>query len=279
MKESSTQLLRNWMIVSPAMTDMAKRVLVLRLAGPLQCWGLTSQYNRRETASSPTKSGVIGLLAAAEGRRRADSIEDLLDLRLGVRVDQPGSLLRDYHTVSDLTGKPLLSSALTARSTQKPTSPKKFTHVTHRYYLQDACFVAAVEGEADLVSGLAEAMARPAFPLALGRRSCVPALPMVLRHGDESVWDLGLEETLAAVPWQASVAHAKRLRDRGMRAVSLPVTLDDPQGTDVLADVPRSFAPQLRGMSSRRVRSGWVSLPNPGGDDPGAHDPFELTGA
>lgn len=266
------------MIASPTMTETPTRVLVLRLAGPLQSWGSTSQYNRRETASSPTKSGVIGLLAAAEGRRRTDSIEDLLDLRMGVRIDQPGSLLRDYHTVSDLTGKPLLSAALNARGVQKPNSSKKLTHITHRYYLQDACFVAAVEGEADLVSGLAEAMARPSFPLALGRRSCVPALPMVLRHGDESVWDLGLEETLAAVPWQASAAHAKRVRERGMQTVSLPVIVDDSQGADVLADVPRSFAPQLRGMSSRRVRSAWVSLPNSGDGDPGAHDPFELTG-
>ena len=74
---------------------MSDSCLVLRLAGPLQSWGSSSQFNRRETDDRPTKSGVIGLLAAAQGRRRSDPIEDLVDVKLAVRVDQPGSLLRD----------------------------------------------------------------------------------------------------------------------------------------------------------------------------------------
>jgi len=105
--------------------------LVLRLAGPLQSWGGHSQFNRRETAGEPSKSGIVGLLAAAQGRRRQDPIEDLLHLQLGVRTDQPGSLLRDYHTVSDYRGRPLLSAMVGGKGTQKPTS--KHTHVTERF--------------------------------------------------------------------------------------------------------------------------------------------------
>jgi hypothetical protein len=48
----------------------------------------------------PTKSGVVGLLAAARGLARTDPLSELTDLRLGVRVDVPGVPLRDYHTVS-----------------------------------------------------------------------------------------------------------------------------------------------------------------------------------
>ncbi len=65
--------------------------LVLRLAGPMQSWGGRSQFNRRDTLTEPTKSGLIGLLAAAQGRRRQDSIEDLLGLTFGVRTDQPAA--------------------------------------------------------------------------------------------------------------------------------------------------------------------------------------------
>lgn len=86
---------------------MTDRSLVLRLAGPMQSWGSSSEFNWRQTDAQPTKSGIVGLLAAASGRRREDPIEDLLALRLGVRIDQPGTLLRDYHTVSDFRGTPV----------------------------------------------------------------------------------------------------------------------------------------------------------------------------
>ena len=78
-------------------------VLLLRLAGPLQSWGDSSRFTTRATRREPTKSGVIGLLAAAQGRRRTDSIEDLLTLRFGVRTDQPGSVVRDFQTAMDLS--------------------------------------------------------------------------------------------------------------------------------------------------------------------------------
>ncbi|MBB0247261.1 type I-E CRISPR-associated protein Cas5/CasD, partial [Streptomyces alkaliphilus] len=142
-------------------------VLLLRLAGPLQAWGDRSTFNRRETRPVPTKSGIIGLLAAAAGRAREDSLDDLSPLRLGVRVDQPGTLLRDYHTVSDYRGRPLPQAGVSAKGVQKPTSPAKHTHVTTRYYLQDAIFLAAVAGPRELLLGLQHAVRNPAFPLAL----------------------------------------------------------------------------------------------------------------
>ena len=39
--------------------------LLLRLAAPLQAWGADSKFETRKTNREPTKSGVIGLLAAA----------------------------------------------------------------------------------------------------------------------------------------------------------------------------------------------------------------------
>lgn len=155
-------------------------VLVLQLAGPLQSWGTGSEFNRRETAQEPTKSGVVGLLAAALGRHRQEPIDDLTALRLGVRADQPGTVLRDYHTASDHRGRPLLSAQVSKKGEQKPTTPAKYTQVTQRFYLQDAVFLAALQGPAALLKQLDGALRAPVFPLALGRRSCPPSRPLSL---------------------------------------------------------------------------------------------------
>ena len=42
--------------------------LLLRLAGPMQSWGTASKFRERDTGREPSKSGVVGLLAAALGR-------------------------------------------------------------------------------------------------------------------------------------------------------------------------------------------------------------------
>jgi CRISPR system Cascade subunit CasD len=255
------------------MADHVKSV-VLRLAGPLQSWGGSSQFNRRETRGEPTKSGLIGLLAAACGRRRQDPIDDLLRLRFGVRTDRPGSLLRDYHTVSDYRGRPLPSAALTGKGMQKPTSPAKYTHVTQRYYLQDAVFVAAVNGPREVLDTLHDALLRPAFPLALGRRACVPTQPLVLHpEDDEDLWRGDPLAVLRAVPWQARPVPGTG------GPVHLPVTVDDPDGDDVLTDVTRSFDPLARTFTTRRVSHAWVRPPSDTDESAGdEHDPFALLG-
>lgn len=256
-------------------------VLLLRLAGPLQSWGDRSVFNRRETRPEPTKSGVLGLLAAAQGRPRTQSPEDLAELRFGVRVDQPGSLLRDYHTVSDYRGVPLRQAGVNAKGEQKPTSPVKTTHVTHRYYLQDAVFVAAVAGPAPVMTALAEAVRRPAYPLALGRRSCPPTQPLVLKLDERD-----METALTEYPWQADHATRQRLRRRHNGElpprVDLSATLEDPEGTDVAQDVPLSFAPGRRSFATRRVRHTWLATPTAATKasltPTSPHDPFALLG-
>ena len=72
--------------------------LILRLAAPMQAWGADSKYNERRTCREPTKSGVIGLLAAALGCRRDDTetLARLSTLRFGVRADREGTSLRDF---------------------------------------------------------------------------------------------------------------------------------------------------------------------------------------
>ena len=40
-------------------------VLLIRLKGPMQSWGSRSRFSLRSTEPYPTKSGVIGMIAAA----------------------------------------------------------------------------------------------------------------------------------------------------------------------------------------------------------------------
>ncbi|MEU6441882.1 type I-E CRISPR-associated protein Cas5/CasD [Streptomyces sp. NPDC047046] len=74
-------------------------VLFIRLSAPLQSWGSGSRFALRDTHSRPTKSGVIGLCAAALGIPRDEPLGELAEVRFGVRADHPGVPMRDYHTV------------------------------------------------------------------------------------------------------------------------------------------------------------------------------------
>ncbi|MFD6041395.1 type I-E CRISPR-associated protein Cas5/CasD [Streptomyces koyangensis] len=258
-------------------------VLVLRLAGPLQSWWATNTFNRRGTQAEPTKSGVLGMLAAARGLDRGEPLGSLAELRLGVRTDVPGIPLRDYHSVSDYRGLPLPQSGVNAKGDQRPTSPPKYTHLTSRTYLQDAVFLAALAGPEAVLAQVERELRAPHFPLALGRRSCPPAQPLVLglRPG-------GMEHVLATHPWQPSVAARRRAeRDRRRRGgyvvaqtVSCAVTLELPDGDDLVDDVPSSFDLRNRRFTSRRVRRDLFEVPvnsegRPSPPDP-PHDPLAL---
>lgn len=152
-----------------------EKTLVLRLAGPMQSWGLRSRYTHRDTWDYPTFSGVIGLLSAALGRQRGSDCADLVELDMTVRVDRPGERVTDFHTAQ--------------------TSKKDHPELSHRAYLADACFTVALAGDSSLVDRLADALRRPVFQLSLGRRACVPAQPVFL-----GVHDGDADTALAAFP-------------------------------------------------------------------------------
>lgn len=225
-------------------------VLLLRLAGPLQAWGVKSRFTVRATALAPTKSGVIGMLAAAVGRRRTDPIEDLLNLSFGVRKDQPGTVIRDFHTTRSLDGKASMP-------------------LSERYYLADAVFLAGIEGDRSLLKGIDEALRSPAFPLYLGRRSCPPNQPVSLRLTETPLLD-----ALEGEPWLASQWFRRR------RSVFEAEILIDQDAVPVerragharnSQDVPLSFDSRRRDYGSRAVERLMVTV---SGTEVDAHDPM-----
>lgn len=75
-------------------------VLTIRVSAPLQSYGNQATFNRRTTNYYPTKSAVIGLVAASLGLRREDDhIQRLNQLEYAVRIDQVGLMMTDFQTV------------------------------------------------------------------------------------------------------------------------------------------------------------------------------------
>ena len=203
--------------------------LLLRLAGPLQAWGTESRFNTRQTGALPSKSGVIGLLAAALGLRRDAELSRLRELRFGVRTDYPGELLRDFHVTQYTTKK-----------------GQKTSTVSERFYLSDAVFLAAFESDdTAFLEELEAALRAPVWPLFLGRRSCPPTLPFVL-----GIRELPLDEALRNEPWQLSAWGQEQWRRKHYgQTPRLPVMTDadgSGYGRTIVQDDPISFDQRSR---------------------------------
>jgi len=214
-------------------------VLLLRLVGPMQSWGVQSRFPVRDTGLEPSKSGVVGLLCAALGRRRDEPVADLAALRMGVRVDQEGVVERDYHTA----GK---GGFLRARGAKE----EEQVIPSNRYYLADARFLVGLEGEdLDLLARLHEALRDPVWPLYLGRKAFVPGEPVWLEDGLRPGEDL--LTALRTYPWLGG--------DRGKYPKRVRLVVEDPEGPEVRPDQPLSFAE--RRFAPRRVRTEFISPP------------------
>lgn len=184
--------------------------LLLRLAGPLQAWGTSSRFDERDTGKEPSKSGVVGLLAAALGIDRAEwePLRPLCELRMGVRHDRPGVPRRDYQTAQHII--------------KADGSGHQATAVTQRHYLADAAFLVGLEGsERALLERAHAALADPAWPLALGRKAYVPSEPLWMPG---AVVDAGLREALLGWP---RIAVPQRGQDRLRCIVSLESALGE----------------------------------------------------
>ena len=147
------------------------KFLTFLLNAPLQSWGDSARWDHRSTASMPSKSAIIGLLGCCLGYRRGDERLPALSksLHVAVRADCPGRLLWDFQTVQNPGGKILNAMG----------KPRGETIITPKQYLQDAAFQVFVYGDEAILTQCAEAMRHPRWPVCLGRRSCVPAVPVI----------------------------------------------------------------------------------------------------
>jgi len=220
--------------------------LLLRLVGPMQSWGTTSRFDQRDTGKEPSKSGVLGLLAAALGidRENWKDLELLTCLSMGVRHDRPGIPKRDYQSAGCAESYTIIKADGTL---------SRDGVVSYRFYIADAAFLVALEGNNRAVLEKAHAsLQNPAWPLALGRKSYLPSEPIWIENG---VQDDPLQDVLARWPWIASPRKWEELPEK------LLVSFESKDGSGVLKmdQLLSSFAERRYG--ARFVRSEWISFP------------------
>ena len=240
---------------------MTDRVVML-LTAPLQSWGGPAPgIYERPTETMPSLSGVIGIIANALGRRRTESIEDVaVGADLAVRADRPGRLLCDFHTIGT-PGRYALASN-TGKQLANPV-------VTDRFYLSDAAFLAVYTPPPDGLSAtdVLDALANPARPLYLGRRSCPPAERVAVTTAASSQTPEEILSTakLLRSPPRANVPtlsdadyYEATDGDHGEVSVTALVEMTAPAGSDPLRasirkDAPETFDPRRLYHLDRRV--------------------------
>lgn len=166
------------------------------LDAPMQSWGTSSKFQYRETGAFPSKSAVIGLVAAALGidKNRPDETAQLApicNLRFtAVKLPKPHPVNRftDFHTVGggytpkdgrDSTSWEAMMCNHKASGGIKKTSGSPDTVITRRSYLTDAAFAAILEGNDEaLLKKIQLALLDPVWGIWFGRKTCLPATPL-----------------------------------------------------------------------------------------------------
>jgi CRISPR system Cascade subunit CasD len=142
------------------------KTLILKTEG-MSAYGLQTFDVHRKANHFPTRSAVIGMLAAAAGIERGQQAEILAlsqQLLIAVQVNQTGQKMVDYHTVQNFrspNGK-----------IQAGTKP------TYREYWCDSAHSFAVTGPAELIDKLAAHVKSPVYGVFQGRKSCPLTRPL-----------------------------------------------------------------------------------------------------
>jgi CRISPR system Cascade subunit CasD len=222
--------------------------LLLRLVGPMQSWGTTSRFDQRDTGKEPSKSGVIGIIAAAMGIERENwiDLEPLTRLSIGIRHDRPGVPKRDYQTAGCATTDTIIQA--------NGKLAKGGGIVSQRDYLADASFLVGVECEDRfLLERIYAALKNPVWALALGRKSYVPSEPIWIEN---SIQDAPLLDVLEQWPWISAIRKwEKQVPEQ------LLISFESSDGSGVLKmDQPLSSFAERR-FGARFVQSKWIPFP------------------
>lgn len=168
---------------------MTLRCLLLRLEAPLMSFGAPAVDHRRTVQPWPAASMLTGLFgnALGWGRLRADA--ERLDrlqqrLRWAARIDRPGTPMQDFQTAE--LDKDDQGWTARGRPEGRAGGPNTYDspHIRLRDFRADASVAVAVTlapaDEMPTVDQLGDALTRPARPLFIGRKACVPSVRLSL---------------------------------------------------------------------------------------------------
>ena len=170
--------------------------LAFRLWGPTASWGSITVGEQRHTWTRPSRSAILGLLAAALGYERRDqNAHAALEQGLGVavRVDNAGRPLRDYHTTQSPSqeGKRRWLSRYDEIRKAKSLN----TILSERTYLIEQSVVVMLwlrpQSTTAPLPEIAACLEKPRFTLYLGRKASPLGIPLrsVLIPGAETLAD------------------------------------------------------------------------------------------
>jgi len=171
---------------------MTNGTLLIRLQGLMQSWDTQKTFRDKGSGSYPSKSGVCGLIMSSMGvtsRRINDEnrevIKSIFSLSMGVRIDNRGKILKDFHTASGFI--------------TLDGSTKDNPEISNRYYLNDANFLVALNGDIKLLAKINEKLKHPIFHQFLGRKCCVPSSYIWIPDGLKT--GVSIEEALKNEPY------------------------------------------------------------------------------
>ena len=170
--------------------------LILRFDAPLMSFGGVTVDQHNVTDRFPGLSLFAGLLANALGwhHRDGERIGALQDrLLVASRWDIPAEHIIDYHT-TDLGQAKMREPGWTTRGQPEhrdgDTAARRGTHPRYRHYWANGVLTATLALDATenapTLDELMRALRRPARPLFLGRKTCLPGSPILLGRAEGS---------------------------------------------------------------------------------------------
>jgi CRISPR system Cascade subunit CasD len=157
------------------------RHLLIRLSSPLIAFGGETIDNLGVIRDFPALSMVTGLIANALGWDRGDdALHNQLQgrLRLGTRLELPGSRLTDFQTAQLGAADKAWTTWGAAEERRGGAASYDSPHLRYRDYHADLTALLAVRLEpADdtpTLEAVARALDRPQRPLFIGRKPCMP---------------------------------------------------------------------------------------------------------
>lgn len=212
-----------------------KKALIIHFDAPLQSWGTSSLFQRRDAGAAPSKSALGGMICAAIGAPKRSGMESAILQSLSLchmtSYHAHGRILTDYHTVLNTKNAngTLLKNAV----------------ITHRQYWENTRFVVVLESDDEaFLNRVHAALQHPVWGGWLGRKCCIPAAPLI-------------QEEICNADEAHSAAKEFVLKPRGHESRSASVecfkevdTFEE--GTDTWRDAPLGFGlPHSSGFEGR----------------------------
>lgn len=253
------------------------KTLLLYLSGPQQSWGSSSRFNSRDTERYPTYSGVIGLVACAMGIKRDDTeaLSELIELKMSVRIDQPGDIRTDWQVAHKQNIEIDKSNRFNSACHHVVSEVNKdATYAGNRTYLSDAKFIVGLTGENELITRIMQSIRNPKWAPYLGRRAFVPDAPLFFDviDGDDVL------SIFNEIPWKASDRYQKKHKvdsvilwiDGRFSANEKPVT------SIIRKDMPVSFSSRHRKYLSHAMDEYLIPIERISNIKTNEHDPMNV---